>query len=712
MVTSLWTMLRKRRQQQTKTSPSMPSKINDFEQQHSLHSIDDEKLAMARSNGVPRNSTQITRKIDNIYNLQSSRPSTPKTPHEIPPRTSSSAQSTRTPSIHSVASTGDRPRSIEKKKHRRQASTNSLSKTPSPSSSPVPPPTPTRSTTSGTPPSSPSISSASEFAEARRKSMVEHAIRDQPTDCHIDMLDVDVETLMPIIISEEIHTPIPAPLIRSIQAQQPKNTPQELMELNEQQDRAMINKQSNDSSPNDPIISMLPIMPTPTPRRPPLVLRKSTDNHISGRISMSHLPPPPPPSVPPPAIPSTSSGSTDGISSEAMSRPNIHVTNANATTPTRGQRPRALTESNASIRSISLDSSNRQEENSELHSKSKTKRVIMPPSNPPPASPSSSTPMSAAKPQQSQIPVHVRRKGHQKTPSQIMSTGFFASPERSPLSPLSPPHSPMTIQIPRKMQSSRSSFVATAGQPFPHHTTTNVLNLNRPDSPTAGLNNPSPTSVSQQGAVVKSNKLQYRRAKSKSISQAEAPRILASSSLGAMTVGCSPRSPSMPLPSRFTPNTPPMSTPSSLADHLPLSPVSHAQLMKPPRPSLATYQGRQASFSSWDSSSRASTATPTAASSSTGADDSYWAYKSSPTSPTSPNYLYSPYIGGTDDAAERYSIISSDRTFDVKTIISDALAIAMAKSAAAEAARRQQQNSASLSRPWAPLDEMWANPSV
>ncbi|KAI1300692.1 hypothetical protein EDD11_006054 [Mortierella claussenii] len=470
------------------------------------------------------------------------------------------------------------------------------------------------------------------------------------------------------------------------------------------------------------------------------------------------------------------------MSSEASStRSSIYATCPN----TRGRRPRASTESTSTNarRSISLDSTSYywdEQQLPDLPARTKannspsrgsagsrtSKRIIMPPSTPPPAAPTHAAPSAAAagtpalsfsKPQapgsQVPVPVHARRKnGHQKSPSQIMSTGFFVSPERSPLSPLSPPLSPLTIQIPRNSpsNSTRASFVGTTGQPFPHYTASNVLNMNRPDSPTAGSNHSSPTPTTTSFAKTHAKS---KKSRSKSISQAEAHRIMVPSPNMANSIGVGPMSPPMPSYTRstLTPSLPvilPVSGRSS--DHPPPSPATLSHLMHLRRPSLTQYQQQQQLMaSSWDASnSRSLTATPTAMASSMKSDGDHedqdrdprqqrrsvsldsWIQqrRSSPTSPTSPTGPSS-QIGGhplMDDAeaAERYSIISADRDLDVQTIISDALAIAIAKSAAMDAARQsawqrpsqrfQGQSSyvqllqqGSTSRPWTPSEDAW-----
>ncbi|KAF8923182.1 hypothetical protein BGZ58_003264 [Dissophora ornata] len=557
------------------------------------------------------------------------------------------------------------------------------------------------------------------------------------------MLDVDVEKLLPIIITDEI----PAP---------PEKTP---FEQRKEQSCVTINNNKDSISTScpppastaTPFMSSTPIMPTPTPRRPSLASRKSTDGY---RLSMSmstlpHMPPPPPPSIPPPAIPLTyPGGMPDGgrsarPSTETAYRSSMYapVVIANA----RGRKPRASTESISSTasstrRSISLDSTGQQPWD-DLSARTKSgnspsgvsqrtsKKIILPPSTPPPATPSGTAPPAFPFAIKQMSPIEVHRRRHQKSPSQILSTGFFVSPERSPLSP---PMSPLTVQIPRNTPSSRLSMLGAS-----NNNNNNVhayhSAYNRPDSPTAGYNNPTsplsssaPTNKSARAAQIQAQQNRKVRSKSISISQAETQRIMNSAPSSSNMTG--PRSPTTMRSTR-------------LADHLPPPSPAHSHFTHLRSPSQS-YQQQLISKNGWDGS-RPSTATPTSATGRstptagalTKEEDErerehlqllqrrsmsldYWTHlqhlsRSSPTSPT---------VSEDPEGSITSSVATTERDLDVQTIISDALAIAAAKSAAIEAAKqsawyRQQElqrlgGNGITSRPWTPSEDQWGSTSL
>ncbi|KAG0250870.1 hypothetical protein BG011_008028 [Mortierella polycephala] len=160
-----------------------------------------------------------------------------------------------------------------------------------------------------------------------------------------------------------------------------------------------------------------------------------------------------------------------------------------------------------------------------------SKRVIQPPSTPPPV---------AMLQQQKQIQSPVHRR-HQRTPSQILSTGFFATPDRAPLSPLSPPLSPLTVQVPRP--SSRSYQTSLSNSVY--YPTSN----SRSDSPTAGSNpNPRPSAPMRPKAQ---NQAHDQQARGKNIGQAENHRIAISSAASSTSSSPTPGSTAQKAPQSY-----------------------------------------------------------------------------------------------------------------------------------------------------------------
>ncbi|KAG0053789.1 hypothetical protein BGZ83_000424 [Gryganskiella cystojenkinii] len=139
---------------------------------------------------------------------------------------------------------------------------------------------------------------------------------------------MDLETLIPILISDEIQFPPRTSSSATSRTASPPSTPRP----------AKIKPLSIPTAPVPPSPTSKPVitaatiaasitsrpiavesetrtgdseetMPIPVPRqpqRPSLASRKSTDSFIQGsrvRLSMAHPPPPPPPTIPPPAIP-------------------------------------------------------------------------------------------------------------------------------------------------------------------------------------------------------------------------------------------------------------------------------------------------------------------------------------------------------------------------------------------------------------------------
>ncbi|KAG0358571.1 hypothetical protein BGZ54_010362 [Gamsiella multidivaricata] len=427
---------------------------------------------------------------------------------------------------------------------------------------------------------------------------------------------------------------------------------------------------------------------------------------------MSHLPPLPPPSTPPPIIPRThpSNLSEDRgrVSAESSNRSSIYSA-VPSTANTRGRKSRTSTESllsaaSSARRSTSLDSINLREDylshNARLKGNNSpsgtgpqmtSKKLTLPLGTPPP----NSVVKSLYQPQQYTESVHARRK-RPKSPSQLLSTGYFAPSDRSTLSPLSPPLSPLAVQVPRNTLPRSSTQLM--------HSTTANQGVDRPDSPTTGFNHQPTSPVQAQpaptGAWAKAQlQPQSRRTSSKNITQAESHRIMIPSSSSSLR----PLSPA----GRSTPPTP-----TRLADHLPPFPsgIHPSQYVHLKRPSLSHHQ--QMYPNSWDGT-RPATATPTTGTSnavfgSTSASaleeqrrsmsSEYWMHHSMPTSPS-----YSNSLGG-----------EAESDLDVQRIIANALSIAAAKSAAVDAARHSssswyRHSQQPGSRSWTPSEEAWGS---
>ncbi|KAF9279294.1 hypothetical protein BGZ68_008007, partial [Mortierella alpina] len=351
-----------------------------------------------------------------------------------------------------------------------------------------------------------------------------------PMDIHIDRVNMDLESLLPIVISDEIE---PAAILR-LQQQQ----------LQQQQKLAEL--PLKETKPSIPLpVSAIAM---PSLRRPTFVSRRSTDSYSGNRprmsISSSHPPPPPPPTIPPPAIPVSYPGKhvdnyryQGGVSSEAVARLSIHDPNPGAQLEyIRGRHPRVSSENelyppssrSSSRRSISMDSSARwlEDQDAALSSKGRVstssqrsfQSIHPPPSTPPPPPPDAAD---LAQSLQS-----IQRRRHQKKPSQILSPCFFSHaesssgiPSPSPLSPLSPPLSPLAIQVPRP--SSRAFFQgpsSSSGRGTPGSATPGRASS---ESPVPRLTFPPKSSKTPVPAPQTPSQLQHRRTRSRSISQAE-----------------------------------------------------------------------------------------------------------------------------------------------------------------------------------------------
>ncbi|KAF9917340.1 hypothetical protein FBU30_000798 [Linnemannia zychae] len=319
--------------------------------------------------------------------------------------------------------------------------------------------------------------------------------------------------------------------------------------------RIPISSSATETEP-DPRISTDTIMPTVVPRKPKLVSRKSTDSVIQssrGRISMCNLPPPPPPTIPPPAIPISNSGDSNcgglgRISHESSNRSSIYSNYPS------GRRTRSSTESSQnphSRNSANFDSSANTVDGRRL-----SRRIIYPPNTPPPPTPPPppppvfvSVPIPAlTQHQHSTVPP---RRRHHRNSSQILSTSLFDKSDRSAISP---PLSPLTVQIPRPSSRSFQSLLtintqltAENVQQYIHQPQKPALEICKPDSPTDSIFAVSP------------------RSRRRSSSQVETHRIMIPQSPNNATASLSFSVPPVPpIPAKTT----------SLADHLPSSPSS------------------------------------------------------------------------------------------------------------------------------------------
>ncbi|CAO3570741.1 unnamed protein product [Mortierella alpina] len=365
------------------------------------------------------------------------------------------------------------------------------------------------------------------------------AVRLLPMDIHIDRVDMDMESLLPIVISDEIE---PAAILRL----------QQLLERQQLEQQVQAEMPLKETAPS--VLQPASAVATPSLRRPAFVSRKSTDSYSSGRprmsTSSSHPPPPPPPTIPPPAIPVSVPGghasnhrNHSDTSNEALAGPSIHDPSPSGQLAyIRGRHPRASTETESYStssahnvrRSISIDSSARCVEDQDgsvspkgrvSTSSQRSYQSMHPPPNTPPPPPPDATDLS--QPTQS-----IQRRRHQKKPSQILSPCFFTIAESSstlpaisalsPLSPLSPPLSPLAIQVPRP---SSRSYVhgpsSSSGRGTPGSATygraSNESPVPRLTYTPKSNKTPAPAPAPQVGP----SQVQHRRARSRSISQAE-----------------------------------------------------------------------------------------------------------------------------------------------------------------------------------------------
>ncbi|KAG0381204.1 hypothetical protein BGX24_006576 [Mortierella sp. AD032] len=557
----------------------------------------------------------------------------------------------------------------------------------------------------------------------------------QTNHIHIDMTTLD--TLMPIAVSDEIKP--------AIQPQQQEKVVQDASKsLACIQPATTVTAAATATTEHKPRASTDTIMPTPVLRRPKLTVRRSTDSFIQGgraRISMCLPPPPPPPTIPPPAIPiinpgdSGYGGGRGRVSTESSScQSSIYSTH-----PTAGRRTRSSTESSRvaySRRSVSMDAS------SAGDGRRLSRRVILPPTIPPPPvplpppppipvpvptpSPTSSVPSTPTNVQQFQPQQHVApppRRRHQRNPSQILNTSLFDSSDRSAISP---PLSPLTIQIPRPSSRSFQSLLtintqltAENVQQYLQQQQPAPLEIAKPDSPTDSVAAPSPRTTSLYHSP---------RSRRKSTSQIETHRIMIPPSAANMT---------SPTSSTFSPPVPPLppvpAMPTLFESYLPSSPSSTTSssqsCISMKRPSLS----HQMSSSSLDSTRTDNTASTSVNAridihhyhhhyhdnNDNGADDSHryqyhhnyhdgrhsaepkkrqqqkqqrrrsMSLPSSPCSPSSSNQVeskedFASAISGTSNTTT--AIATKDQ--ELQAIIADAIAIAAAKTAAIESARQ------------------------
>ncbi|KAG0080716.1 hypothetical protein BGZ90_011515 [Linnemannia elongata] len=359
----------------------------------------------------------------------------------------------------------------------------------------------------------------------------EEEVSEKPKHIHIDMTD------MPVVGSDEIK-PVVQP-----------SPQQEQIAQEQKREASAACTQSADSAATETI------MPTPVPRRPKLTVQNSSDSFIQGgraRISIAY-PPPPPPTIPPPAIPS---GQEQGrASTESFHRSSMYSTSNQSTG---GRRPRTSTESSripCSRRSVSMDASSFTADGRRL-----SRKLVPPPNMPPPHIPLPPTPSPSLTPISSTPHQAPRRQRHQRNPSQTLNTSLFDSSDRSAISP---PLSPLTIQIPRPSSRSFQSLLtintqltAENVQQYLQQQQPQPLEIGKPDSPTDSIFAVSPRTSSLHHTP---------RSRSRSATQLETQRIMIPPSpVNATAFGAT--SPT------FSPHVPPVpAMPSSLADHLPLS---------------------------------------------------------------------------------------------------------------------------------------------
>ncbi|KAG0261674.1 hypothetical protein BGZ95_004177, partial [Linnemannia exigua] len=309
------------------------------------------------------------------------------------------------------------------------------------------------------------------------------------------------------------------------------------------------------------------------------------------------------------------------------------------------------------------------------------------------------------------------RRRHQRNPSQILNTSLFDSSDRSAISP---PLSPLTIQIPRPSSRSFQSLLtintqltAENVQQYLQQQQPAPLEIAKPDSPTDSITAPSPRTTS----------LCYSpRSRRKSTSQIETHRIMIPPSVASIA---------SPTSSTFSPPVPPLppvpAMPTLLESHLPSSPSSTSSSSQSyislKRPSLS----HQMSSSSLDSTRTDNTALASVNAridihhyhhhfhdnNDNGADDSHryqyhhnyhdgrhsaepkkrqqqkqqrrrsMSLPSSPSSPSSSCQAESAIVG-----ASNTTTTTTTKDKELQAIIADAIAIAAAKTAAIESARQ------------------------
>ncbi|KAF9116717.1 hypothetical protein BGW39_002667, partial [Mortierella sp. 14UC] len=573
----------------------------------------------------------------------------------------------------------------------------------------------------------------------------ERSHEQQTNHIQIDMTDLDA--LMPIVVSNEIK---PVPLLS---AQQHTNVAQD----NASKATLICTQPATAAAASTGITeaesraSTDTIMPTPILRRPKLTVRQSSDSYIHGgraRISMGLPPPPPPPTIPPPAIPISRPGDSGYGQGRASTESPSCRSSIYATHPA-GRRTRASTEIPRiaySRRSVSMDAS------SAGDGRRLSRRVIHPPSTPPPPTslpppppipvatpslttsvPPTPTPTSALvqQPQQQHV-VPPPRQRHQRNPSQILNTSLFDSSDRSAISP---PLSPLTIQIPRPSSRSFQSLLtintqltAENVQQYLQQQQPAPMEIAKPDSPTdsvAPSMSPKTTPFYQQSP----------RSRRKSTSQLETHKIMIPPSAASVA---SPTSPAFSPPAPPLPPVPTM--PTLLADHLPSSPFpssftqsSNRSNTPLKRPSLSHQQSCSSLNSTHTDNSAAASVNARIDihhyhhhyhdNNDGGADDGQNLYQyhhyhdgrhsaepkkrqqqkqqhrrsmSLPSSPSSPSSQVE--LPGNDDSAPTASAAASraaavaaaasSKDQELQAIIADAIAIAAAKTAAVELARQ------------------------
>ncbi|KAG0038179.1 hypothetical protein BGZ82_000860 [Podila clonocystis] len=472
-------------------------------------------------------------------------------------------------------------------------------------------------------------------------------------DVHIDMISLDLEKLMPIVISEELQLP---------GEERPASTPTAPATVPTTVNTPPVVPQQVSVEPSTPIPRPQPVhfatevIPSPVLRRPSMMSRKSTDSVRSRVGSTCHPPPPPPPSIPLPALPMTHSGGVDARGRRST-----------ASSLNRGSTP--------SRRSISLESATRwareggsdSNNTSARNSQDSFSKGCSTSSSPPSSVASSSS--SPAIQQHSRMP---SRSRHQRCPSQVLGTQLFSSTEQVPTSP--PP------------QSIHTYFGGPQQQPI-------FTTPAQPESPTIGSFEISPVvsstaelpSITSRTSSLRSNYLSpsggyltpSQRSRSRSISQpsSETHRIALP---GATGTGAS----SLP---------PVPSMPSMLGDHLPPPPPSHSFLLRR-YPSLLQHRPSSGSVSSVDQDSLSDRRdddndvdTTRRKRRSMSADSAGRWISSQHGSSCS----VSPIPGSTSDqdhAEDSDPLARQDQ--EVQAIIADAIAIAQAKSAAVQAARQ------------------------